>query len=99
MFKFIKDEIELMTGSEPNDKSMFIKFLVLFGLTTCMIIYTHKTSLAFIYKSLNTTKSIYSFSSESYCSAPLSPEFTLLIMLASLAAIIIIMYDSHRLEK
>lgn len=99
MFKFIKDEIELITVLGANEKSMLIPFLIVFGLTTYMIISIYKTSLGLISTALIKTEMLYSFSSESICPAPPTPEFMLLLMLGCFVALTIIIYDNHRLDE
>ncbi|MFV3378352.1 hypothetical protein ACNE9Y_29990 [Pseudomonas sp. NY11226] len=100
MFKFIKEEFELMFNIGPNEKLTILKLFVFF-LFFAFVAMTYNLANELVFISAMKLAGIdnYTFNKESICSAPPSPEFTLMVMCGFLALLGLIALDNHRLDK
>jgi len=90
MFKFIKDEIELITGS-TYDKTSLLKLFIIFAMLISMIHVTYTSFIELIHPEIS-----YVFSSDSYCSAPPSAEILLFGMLVCLSILTIMEHYENK---
>lgn len=100
MYKFIKEEFELMFNIGPNEKLTLTK-LIVFCSFVALVAMTYNVSTELVSISVMNLAGIdtYTFSKESICPAPPSPEFMLMVMSGFLAVFGLIAYDNHRLDK
>lgn len=85
MFKFIKDEIELITAGK-NDVAGLVTLFSVYGIVSYVAYMIYNSFTEFL---IPASSYAYSFSRESYCSAPPSELIVLLSMLVCMSIIAI----------
>lgn len=100
MYKFIKEEFELMFNIGPNEKLTLTK-LIVFCSFVALVAMTYNLAHELVFISAMKLAGIdtYTFNKESICSAPPSPEIMLMVMCGFLAVLGLMAYDNHRLDK